>query len=142
VPPVHVQCSGDDTIQLTQNVDEAGECNSDRTKSCKNLLNLFQPIRIESNPFAVTENDAATEHAANDVSDFVAENGAKRLEREDNRDRYDAVVVDPRLELIYGLGEIHDKNPLPPGDVPWESRNPLLPRGAKAPLGRERKPTV
>jgi hypothetical protein len=73
-------------------------------------------------------NDMSPRPASTDAtisSDSPGRGGTKRLEREDNRDRYDAVVADPGLEMIHGLGEIHDKNPLPAGDVPWESCNPL-----------------
>jgi hypothetical protein len=73
-PPVHSQNSGGYAIQLAQNVDEAGEGNSDRTKSRKNIFNLFQHIRIESNLLAVTQDNAATEYPPNDVSDVVTEN--------------------------------------------------------------------
>jgi hypothetical protein len=66
----------------------AGECNGNRTKARKNLLNLFQPIRIESDLFAMAQKDAATQHSANDVSDVVAENCTEPGKKQEPGKRY------------------------------------------------------
>jgi len=83
-PPRHLQNSGNDTVQLSQAVEKAGQENNYSAVALEKIIEVLLSLRVDLE--LVQRGPSAP--AADGVADAVAERGRSRYEDEEQRDAH------------------------------------------------------
>src|SRR5664279_5558163 len=85
--PIHVQHARHDAVQLTQDVDESCESDSERTVPDEKSFDPVEAIGIDSNPCSVAQDNGAAKPPSNPITNVVSEHGTRPSGQHQKRER-------------------------------------------------------